>query len=91
MAGHVAPEAAMGGPIAAVREGDPITFDLPTRRLDLGLSDEEMHTRLRAWERPAPKYTQGVFARYIAQVGPAARGAVIDAGLAPSQAAAAVR
>ncbi len=85
MAGHVAPEAAMGGPIAAVREGDPITFDLPNRRLDLGISEEELETRLRAWTPPAPKYTHGVFARYIAQVGPAARGAVIDAGLAPAR------
>ena len=83
--------AAMGGPIAAVREGDPITFDLPNRRLDLDISEDELEKRQRAWTPPVPKYTHGVFARYIAQVGPAARGAVIDAGLTPALVAATVQ
>ena len=81
MAGHVAPEAAVGGPIAAVHEGDPITFDLPNQRLDLGIANDELQARLGSWTSPPPKYTHGVFARYIAQVGSSAQGAVIDAGL----------
>jgi len=76
MAGHVAPEAAVGGPIAAVREGDIITFDLPNRRLDLGISEAEMASRLAAWTAPAPRYTQGVFAKYARGVSSAAEGAV---------------
>jgi len=80
MAGHVAPEAAVGGPIAAVHEGDPITFDLPNQRLDLGIANDELQARLGSWTSPPPKYTHGVFARYIAQVGSSAQGAVIDAG-----------
>jgi len=81
MAGHVAPEAAVGGPIAAVHEGDPITFDLPNQRLDLGIANDELQARLGSWTSPPPKYTHEVFARYIAQVGSSAQGAVIDAGL----------
>jgi dihydroxy-acid dehydratase len=76
MAGHVAPEAAVGGPIAAVREGDTITFDVVNRRLDLHVSEEELRERMRAWQPPAPRYTRGVFAKYIAMVGSAAEGAV---------------
>ena len=76
MAGHVAPEAAMGGPIAAVREGDQITLDIPNRRLDLGISADEMQQRLRGWSAPPPKYTSGVFAKYMASVTSAAEGAV---------------
>jgi dihydroxy-acid dehydratase len=76
MAGHVAPEAAMGGPIAAVREGDQITLDITNRRLDLGVSADEIQQRLRGWSAPSPKYTSGVFAKYIAGVTSAAEGAV---------------
>ena len=76
MAGHVAPEAAMGGPIAAVREGDQITLDISNRRLDLGVSADEIQQRLRDWSAPAPKYTSGVFAKYMASVTSAAEGAV---------------
>jgi dihydroxy-acid dehydratase len=76
MAGHVAPEAAVGGPIAAVREGDTITFDLAARRLDVALSDAELRSRLAAWRPPAPRYTAGVFAKYAALVSSAAAGAV---------------
>jgi dihydroxy-acid dehydratase len=76
MAGHVAPEAAVGGPIAAVREGDIITFDIPNRRLDLEVSDEEIQNRLKDWKRPAPHYTTGVFAKYMSMVTSASTGAV---------------
>jgi dihydroxy-acid dehydratase len=76
MAGHVAPEAAVGGPIAAVREGDIITFDVDKRRLDVHLSADELVARLRDWQPPRPKYTTGVFAKYMAIVGSASQGAV---------------
>jgi dihydroxy-acid dehydratase len=76
MAGHVAPEAAVGGPIAAVREGDTITFDIPNRRLDLQVAPEAVRDRLRAWQAPPPRYTSGVFAKYMAMVSSASLGAV---------------
>jgi dihydroxy-acid dehydratase len=76
MAGHVAPEAFVGGPIAAVREGDIISFDIPNRRLDLEIDDAEMKRRLSTWKAPAPRYTQGVFAKYARSVSTAAEGAI---------------
>jgi dihydroxy-acid dehydratase len=76
MAGHVAPEAARGGPIAAVREGDLITFDIPKRRLDVDLSDGEIKDRLKSWKAPEPRYRTGVFAKYAASVSSASEGAV---------------
>jgi dihydroxy-acid dehydratase len=76
MAGHVAPEAAVGGPIAAVREGDTISFDVDNRRLDLDITDEEMKRRLAAWTPPAPRYATGVFAKYAKLVSSASEGAV---------------
>jgi dihydroxy-acid dehydratase len=76
MAGHVAPEAAAGGPIAAVREGDTIAFDIPNRRLDVRLSDQEIASRLQAWTIPAPRYTSGVMAKYARLVSSAAEGAI---------------
>jgi dihydroxy-acid dehydratase len=76
MAGHVAPEAAHGGPIAALREGDPIIFDIPKRRLDVDLPDSEMRTRLAQWKAPPPRYATGVFAKYAALVSSASEGAV---------------
>jgi dihydroxy-acid dehydratase len=76
MAGHVAPEAPHGGPIAAVREGDQITFDITARRLDVDLSDEEIQQRVAEWQAPAPKYTTGVMAKYARSVSSASRGAV---------------
>jgi dihydroxy-acid dehydratase len=81
MVGHVAPEAAVGGPIAAVREGDMIKFDLPNRRLDLLVSEEEIRSRLQQWQAPAPKYTSGVFGKYMAAVTSASEGAVTVAHL----------
>ena len=76
MAGHVAPEAAAGGPIAAVRDGDTISFDIPNRRLDLEISDAEMERRMAGWEAPPPRYPRGVFAKYARAVSGAERGAV---------------
>ncbi len=76
MVGHVAPEAAMGGPIAAVREGDIISINVETRTMDLEISSDELAARLRDWAPPAPKYTSGVFQKYVKLVGSAAQGAV---------------
>jgi dihydroxy-acid dehydratase len=76
MVGHVAPEAAVGGPIAAVREGDLITIDIENRQITLDIPVSELHDRLAAFSRPAPKYTSGVMAKYVALVGSAAEGAV---------------
>jgi len=76
MAGHVAPEAMVGGPIAAVQEGDMITFDVNNRTLNLELSPEEIEKRLRSWKAPEPNYKSGVFAKYAALVSSASEGAV---------------
>jgi dihydroxy-acid dehydratase len=76
MAGHVAPEAIRGGPIAAVREGDEITLDIEARRLDVKLSEEEIARRVESYEPPEPRYTSGVMAKYAASVSSAAEGAV---------------
>jgi dihydroxy-acid dehydratase len=76
MAGHVAPEAAVGGPIALVREGDTVVFDVPTRRLDLVVPDDELARRRAEWKAPAPRYRTGVFAKYAATVTSASEGAI---------------
>jgi dihydroxy-acid dehydratase len=76
MVGHVAPEAAMGGPIAAVREGDIISINVEKRTMDLDIGSSELAARLRDWSPPAPKYTSGVFQKYVKLVGSAAQGAV---------------
>jgi dihydroxy-acid dehydratase len=76
MAGHVCPEAARGGPIAVVREGDVISFDVPNRELRLELPEAEIEARLAAFVPPPPRYPDGVFAKYVALVGPASLGAV---------------
>ena len=76
MAGHVAPEAAVGGPIAAVREGDIVTFDLPNRTLSVNLSEAEIQKRLADWKAPKPRYTHGVFAKYAVLVSSSSLGAV---------------
>jgi dihydroxy-acid dehydratase len=76
MAGHVAPEAQLGGPIAAVHEGDTITFDIPNRKLTLNVSDEEIAARLKTIKPPAPRYKRGVFAKYTNSVSSASQGAV---------------
>ncbi len=76
MAGHVAPEAARGGPIAAIEEGDMIVFDINARRLDLEVSDAVLQERLSKWQEPAPRYLSGVFAKYAALVSSASEGAI---------------
>ncbi len=76
MAGHVAPEAAMGGPIAAIREGDLVTFDIPNRTLSIDVAQSEIDERLQSWQAPAPRYARGVFRKYADAVSSASRGAV---------------
>jgi dihydroxy-acid dehydratase len=76
MAGHVSPEAVAGGPIAAIRDGDLVTFDLRNRRLDVAVSDEEITRRLAAYVAPAPRYTTGVMAKYASLVSSASEGAI---------------
>ena len=76
MAGHVAPEAARGGPIAAVREGDMIVFDINARRLSVEISADELAARLKDWQPPAPHYKGGVMAKYANAVSSASTGAV---------------
>ena len=76
MAGHVAPEAQLGGPIAAVHEGDTITFDIPARKLTLNVPDEEIAARLKNFKAPAPHYQRGVFFKYANSVSSASQGAV---------------
>jgi dihydroxy-acid dehydratase len=76
MAGHVAPEAPRGGPIAALRDGDTIVFDVERRELNVELSDEEIEQRLDAYEPPPPRYDSGVLGKYARHVGSAAEGAI---------------
>jgi dihydroxy-acid dehydratase len=76
MVGHVAPEAALGGPIAALHEGDTIHIDVKQRVLEVELSDAALRGRLAAWKPPAPRYNTGVFAKYAALVSSAAEGAI---------------
>jgi dihydroxy-acid dehydratase len=76
MAGHAAPEAARGGPIAIVAEGDSIVFDLGKKSLQLDLNDAEIQSRLAKWKAPAPRYKTGVFAKYAALVSSASLGAI---------------
>ena len=76
--GHVSPEAAVGGPIALVREGDSITIDAKKRVLELNLPEAEIARRRAAWKAPAPRYTSGVLAKYAALVSSATFGAVTD-------------
>jgi dihydroxy-acid dehydratase len=76
MLGHVAPEAADGGPIAFVRDGDIITIDTEKRRLDLEVPEAELAARRNGWKPPAPRYTTGVFAKYASMVSSAKDGAI---------------
>jgi dihydroxy-acid dehydratase len=76
MIGHIAPEAAVGGPLAAVRDGDEIVIDVEARSLELAVAEPVIAERLRAWRAPAPHYRGGVFSKYAATVGSAALGAV---------------
>jgi dihydroxy-acid dehydratase len=76
MAGHVSPEAALGGPIAAVRDGDMILFDVDQRKLEAEIGEEEIRQRMSAWKPPPPRYPTGVFAKYAALVLSASEGAI---------------
>jgi dihydroxy-acid dehydratase len=76
MAGHVAPEAACGGPIAALQTGDLIEFNIAARTLSVELSDQEIQKRMATLKPPAPRYQRGVMAKYARQVSSAAVGAV---------------
>ena len=76
MAGHVAPEAQVGGPLAAVREGDTITIDIEARELNLEISEDEMRSRLEEWRAPPARYEQGVFQKYVKLVSGAELGAI---------------
>jgi dihydroxy-acid dehydratase len=71
----MAPEAAVGGPLAAVREGDMITLDVPNRRIEVEATDQELRSRLQQWQPPAPRYTHGVMAKYARLVSSASEGA----------------
>jgi dihydroxy-acid dehydratase len=76
MAGHVAPEAAVGGPIAALRDGDTIIFDIPKRTLNVEITDAELKQRLASWKPPAWRFTRGVMAKYALLVSSSSQGAV---------------
>ena len=76
--GHITPEAFSGGPLAIVRDGDPITIDARDRTVNLDLDAAEIEARLEQWQRPAPRYTRGVLAKYAAVVASASAGAVTD-------------
>jgi dihydroxy-acid dehydratase len=81
MVGHVAPEAARGGPLAALQDGDTVVIDVEARELRAELSDDELAARLAGWSPPPPRYTTGVFAKYAALVSSASEGAVTSARL----------
>jgi dihydroxy-acid dehydratase len=76
MAGHVSPEAALGGPIAGVRDGDMIRFDVNKRVLEVEVSDDVLRQRMAQWKAPQPRYPKGVFAKYAALVSSASQGAI---------------
>jgi dihydroxy-acid dehydratase len=82
MVGHVSPEAARGGPLAALQEGDIVVLDVEGRTLSCELSADEIAARFQTWQPPAPRYTSGVFAKYAALVSSASEGAVTGPGVA---------
>jgi dihydroxy-acid dehydratase len=75
--GHISPEAAEGGPLAIVRDGDRIEIDIKARKVELQVTDDEIAARLKAWRRPAPKIKRGYLALYSRLASSAAEGAVI--------------
>jgi dihydroxy-acid dehydratase len=79
--GHITPEAFVGGPLAIVKNGDPITIDAEKRQLNLDLPSAEIKRRLKAWKAPRPRYTRGVLAKYASAVTSASLGAVTDKDL----------
>ncbi len=76
MVGHVAPEAALGGPIAALRDGDTVRFDINQRKLEVEINDATLKQRMGQWKAPKTKYPSGVFAKYAALVHSASEGAI---------------
>lgn len=76
--GHVSPEAASGGPIGLLKDGDTIIFDLPNKRMDVKLSDEELDARRAGWKAPEPRVKEGYLARYARSVASAAKGAIVE-------------
>ncbi|MFZ4774793.1 MAG: dihydroxy-acid dehydratase [Terrimicrobiaceae bacterium] len=78
--GHITPEAFEGGPLAIVRDGDPVTIDATSRKLTLGIPQKEIAARLAAWKKPKPRYRRGVLAKYASHVSTASLGAVTDFG-----------
>jgi len=79
--GHITPEAAVGGPLAIIRKGDPITIDADKSEINLDIPPAQLKARLRAWKKPKPRATRGVLAKYAKLVSNASRGAVTDADL----------
>lgn len=79
--GHITPEAFEGGPLAIVRDGDPITIEAKSRQLTLGIPKMEIQARLAKWKKPKPRYRRGVLAKYASHVSTASEGAVTDKGL----------
>jgi len=79
--GHITPEAQAGGPIAVIKNGDPITIDAEKRKITLDIPDKELEKRLREWKKPKPRYTKGVLAKYASHVTSASEGAVTDKDL----------
>jgi dihydroxy-acid dehydratase len=78
MIGHVTPEAQEGGPLATVHEGDTVIIDLPSQRLDVKLSQDQINQRLKDWKAPSPKYTTGVLGKYSKLVKSASLGAILE-------------
>ncbi len=76
MIGHIAPEAFVGGPIAALQDGDEIVIDVPDRTLSVDLPESDIETRLEEWERPEPTYKRGVLAKYPSLFESASKGAI---------------
>jgi len=76
MVGHIAPEAARGGPIAALKDGDTVTIDVAKRQLNVELPATEIARRMKDWRPPEPRYATGVFAKYAALVSSASEGAI---------------
>jgi dihydroxy-acid dehydratase len=85
MIAHVTPEAALGGPLAAVRDGDVITIDVDARRIDIEVSEADLAERLRGWTPPSPRYPYGALAKYAAMVGSASFGALTSPVPDPGQ------
>jgi dihydroxy-acid dehydratase len=76
--GHVTPEAAVGGPIAVIRDGDAITIDAAKKTIDIDIESGELESRIRAWRAPPPKSDRGLLAKYARLVSSASEGAVTD-------------